>query len=128
MQRLMRFGLTGALTTSIAFLVFVGLTHAGVHYEIANALAWASALIVGFVTNRRFTFQIEGAENRRRDFALYVIGAVLQLILAMAGYALLIGKWRLSPAIAFVPNLVMTTTFNFLFLRYVAFRRVGGQR
>ena len=123
MQRLMRFGLTGALTTAIAFAVFMGLTGLRVHYLIANVASWSSALTVGFVVNRRFTFGIAGPERRKRDLALYVTGALLQLFLASAGYALLIGKLRLDRGIAFALNLTMTSTVNFLYLRFVAFRR-----
>ena len=125
MTRLIRFGLTGVVTTALAYVVFVGLVHAGVHYAIASAASWASGLTVGFVLNRRFTFGISGARHRGRDFTLYVLGAVLQLLLGLAGYAVLIGRLRLDPTPAFVLNTAVTATFNFLFLRFVTFRRVA---
>src|SRR5215472_8671898 len=81
MGRLLRFVITGALTTATAYLVFVGLISAGVHYLIANVFAWGLSLLVGFAVNRRFTFQIAGATDRTRHFGLYLLGAVLQLML-----------------------------------------------
>jgi putative flippase GtrA len=128
MGRLLRFGLTGALTTAIAFVVFVALMRSGLHYALASVASWASGLAAGFAINRRFTFQIAGSEHRKRDFALYATGAALQLLLGLAGYALLIGRWRLNPTTAFVLNTTMTATFSFLFLRFVTFRRVAIQR
>ena len=125
MTRLIRFGLTGALTTALSYVVFVGLIQLGLFYEFASAASWAVGLVVGFLINRRFTFGIIGAQRRGRDFTLYLGGAVLQLGLGLAGYAVLIGRLRLDPTPAFVLNTMVTATFNFLFLRFVTFRRAG---
>jgi putative flippase GtrA len=125
LKRLIRFGLTGLLTTAIAYVVFVGLVKLGLHYLLATMVAWAASLTVGFVVNRRFTFGIVGPARGKRDFGLYVVGAVLQLLLSMAGYALLIGQLHLAPTPAFAINLVATTSFNYLFLRFVTFRRAA---
>jgi putative flippase GtrA len=125
LKRLIRFGLTGLVTTAIAYVVFVGLIHIGVHYLPAATVAWAASLTVGFVVNRRFTFGIAGAERRKRDFGLYVVGAVLQLLVSLGGYALLIGQLRLAATPAFAVNLVATTSFSYLFLSLVTFRRAA---
>jgi len=123
--RLLRFGLTGALTTSVAYLVFIGLLDRGLNYAIAATVSWAAGLVLGFTLNRRFTFGITGTERYRRDFGVYALGAVLQLLLGLTGYAILIGRMHLSGTPAFAVNLVVTTTFSFLFLRFVTFRRVA---
>jgi len=124
MTRLIRFGLTGALTTALSYVVFIGLIRLGTHYEAASAASWALGLVVGFAVNRRFTFGISGADRRKRDFTLYGLGSLLQLGLGLTGYALLIGRLRLDPTPAFILNTAVTATFNFLFLRFVTFRRV----
>jgi putative flippase GtrA len=124
-QRLLRFGLTGLLTTAIAYGVMAGLMRLGVHYLVAAAASWASSLCVGFAINRRFTFGIRGAEQSKRDFGVYALGAVMQLLLGMAVYSVLIGQWRLQVTPAFAINLVFTTSFSFLFMRFVTFRRVA---
>jgi putative flippase GtrA len=124
-QRLIRFGLTGLLTTAISYVVFVGLIKLGLNYLPANAAAWVAGLSVGFPVNRRFTFGIVGAERSKRDLGLYVAGNLLALLLSMAGYALLIGQLHLDPTPAFAINLVVTTSFNYLFLRFVTFRRTA---
>jgi putative flippase GtrA len=124
MTRLIRFGLTGALTTALSYVVFVSLIRLRMYYEAASAASWAIGLVVGFAANRRFTFGISGADRRKRDFTLYILGSLLQLGLGLAGYALLIGRLRLDPTPAFILNTSVTATFNFLFLRFVTFRRV----
>ena len=122
MGRLLRFVITGALTTATAYVVFIGLIAVGVYYLVANVFAWGLSLLVGFAVNRRFTFQIRGATDRTRHFGLYVLGAVLQLMLGSIGYWVLIGRFHLDPTPAFVLNLIVTSTFNYLFLSLVAFR------
>ena len=125
MHRLLRFGLTGLLTTAIAYLVMAGIMRVGVHYLVASAASWASSLCVGFTINRRFTFGIRGAERSQRDFGFYALGAVLQLLLGMAVYSVLIGQLHLRLTPAFAINLVFSTGFSFLFMRFVTFRRVA---
>ena len=125
MTRLVRFGLTGLLTTALSYVVFIALIGAGVFYELACVASWASGLLVGFLLNRRFTFGISGAERRKRDFTLYVVGSLLQLGVGLIGYALLIGRLHLDKTPAFVLNTAVTATFNFLFLRFVTFRRAA---
>lgn len=126
--RLLRFCLTGLLTTATAYVVFVGLIALGVHYLIANVFAWGVALLVGFVVNRRFTFGITGADGRSRHFGLYLLGAGLQLMLGSVGYAILIGYLRLDPTPAFAVNIIITATFNYLFLSLVTFRPAAAKR
>jgi putative flippase GtrA len=123
MTRLVRFGLTGALTTALSYVVFVGLIRLGLHYAIASVVSWGLGLVVGFAVNRRFTFGISGANRRGRDFSLYMVGALLQLGIGLTGYALLIGRLGLDATPAFVLNTAVTASFNFLFLRFVTFRR-----
>ena len=125
LTRLVRFGLAGLLTTAIAYVVFIGLLKIAVPYLLAATAAWAASLGVGFALNRRFTFGIAGADRYKRDFGLYVTGAVLQLLVGLAGYAVLIGQLRLGPTPAFAVNIVITTSFSFLFMRFVTFRRAA---
>ena len=125
MTRLIRFGLAGGLTTAVSYAVFVGLIRLGTYYEVASAASWALGLLVGFAVNRRFTFGISGADLRKRDLMYYLVGSLLQLGLGLAGYALLIGRLRLDPTKAFVLNTAVTATFNYLFQRFVTFRRVN---
>lgn len=125
MSRLIRFGLTGALTTALSYIGFIGLIRLGVYYEAASVVSWGLGLFVGFTINRRFTFGISGADRRRRDFSLYLVGSLLQLGIGLTGYALLIGRLGLDATPAFILNTAVTASFNFVFLRFVTFRRVN---
>jgi putative flippase GtrA len=121
-QRAVKFGLTGVLTTALAYTSFMLLLKV-MHYVPAMTITWVLSLSVGFVINRRFTFGIQGAQRRGRELALYLVGSGLQLALAMVCYGALTERGGLAPTPAFFVNLVVTTAFSFLFMNLVAFRR-----
>jgi putative flippase GtrA len=122
LQRAVKFGLAGVLATSVAYLTFILLLKV-THYLPAAALSWAASVCVGFAANRRFTFGISGSQGRKREFVLFMIGAGLQLLIALIGYAILIGHFKIAPTPAFLLNLILTTTFSFAFSSLVTFRR-----
>jgi putative flippase GtrA len=120
--RAMRFGVSGAVATLIAYVTFIiGLQFW--HYAWANVFSWCISVTFGFLMNRRFTFGIRGRENGVRDLAMFLVGALLQLGLSMIGLRILIGALHLNATLAFVINLVFTSSFSFAYLNLIAFRR-----
>jgi putative flippase GtrA len=122
LQRVLRFIMTGGLTTAVAYVSWMLLLNV-MSYPIATALAWMVAVALGFVVNRRFTFGIAGPERRAADFGLFLIGALGQLVIGEVGYYVTLGRLGMAPTWAFLINLVLNTTFSFLFLNFVTFRR-----
>jgi putative flippase GtrA len=120
--RLFRFGVSGTVATLASYLSFVALMHIGLHYLLAGGGSWICGSASGFAMNRRFTFGIRGRDGRARQLGLFMVGAVLQLLLALAGYAVLIDGFHLSPSLAFAANLTITTSFGFTFASLVTFR------
>jgi putative flippase GtrA len=123
LRRMVRFVMTGGLTTAVAYVVWMLLLKV-VGYAIATVLAWIVAVALGFVINRRFTFGIAGPERRAADFGLFVVGALGQLVIAEACYYVTIGRLGMAPTWAFLITLVLNTSFGFFFLNFVTFRRV----
>jgi len=123
-----RFVVSGLVATLVSYFSFMALLAAGYHYAISGIGSWLCSVGVGFAMNRRFTFQISGSSGRGRHFRLFIVGAVLQLLLALAGYAALIGGLGLKPTLAFCINLLMTTAFSFAFMNLVTFRPAAKSR
>lgn len=121
-QRAVRFGLSGLVVTAVSYVTFIGFMKVA-NYVVAGTLSWVFSLLVGFALNRRITFGFKGQAGLSRHAILFAVGAILQYAVAMAGYAVLIGIWRLDPTVAFGINLVLTTTFSFSFHSLVTFRR-----
>jgi putative flippase GtrA len=122
-HRLARFVISGGASTLVAYAVVIGLLRIGAHYSLAVAASWPAAMLTGFALNRRFTFGIRGAEKRGRDLGLFVVGSLLQLGLAIAGFGFLTEGLGLGPSLAFLVNIALTTAFSFGFQSLVTFRR-----
>ena len=120
--RAMRFGVSGVVATLIAYVTFIiGLQFW--HYAWANVFSWCISVTFGFLMHRRFTFGIRGRESGVRDLVMFLVGALLQLGLSMIGLRILIGALHLNATLAFVINLVFTSSFSFAYLNLIAFRR-----
>jgi putative flippase GtrA len=122
--RVVRFGVSGVLSTLVAYVTFmVGLRFW--HYAIAAVFSWVISVAFGFLVNRRFTFRIKGRENGARDAVLFIIGALLQLGLALIGYHVMLDILSLNATVAFAINLIFTSAFSFGFMSLVIFRRAA---
>jgi putative flippase GtrA len=120
--RAARFGVSGVLSTLVAYATFMlGLQFW--HYAIAAVFSWCISVTFGFLINRRFTFRIKGRAGGGRDLILFLIGALLQLGLALIGYRILLDILQLRPTVAFGLNLIVTASFSFVYMSLVAFRR-----
>jgi putative flippase GtrA len=120
--RAVKFALTGVMGAAVAYVLFI-LCLRVMNYVPATVLAWAGSIGFGFLVNRRFTFGIVGKEGRTRQAALYAVGALLQLGLALAGYAVLLGRLHWAATPAFLVNTAITAAFGFVFQSVATFRR-----
>lgn len=122
LRKLACFGMAGAVTTGLTYLVFVAAMGTGLHYVLASVSAWASGLVLSYGLNKRFTFLRKSRANAA-EATSFLGGYGLQLLLGTAGYAVLIGGLGLKPTPAFLINLVLTSGFSFLFMHLVVFRQ-----
>lgn len=120
-KNLIRFGLVGGLNTGLMYLLFKGLLALHVHYLLAGAICWVVGVSINFVLHRAFTFQLTHKADLR-EAASFVATYLLQLVVGQVTYWLMIGQMRISPDIAFVCNLLVTTAISFTIMRWVVFR------
>jgi putative flippase GtrA len=122
LRRAVSFGVAGGIATAITYLGFIELLKV-TNYIAAATGSWVLGVACGFALNRRLTFGFSGPAGRRKHLALFILAAVLQYGLAVAGYAVLLGRLQINPSLAFIINLAVTTTFSFAFQNLVVFRR-----
>lgn len=121
LQRLLRFLGAGLAATLVTYVVFIGALKVA-NYAVAATISWCCGLAVGFVLNRRFTFDQSGYDGLPRHLLLFVLGSGLQYAITLAGYAVLIGRLHVTPTLAFALNLILTSSFSFGFQKLVVFR------
>jgi len=70
-MRVLRFLSTGAVGLAVNLGTYYVMTQLGVQYLIGSALAFFTALIVGFVLQKYWTFEERSLERARTQFFLY---------------------------------------------------------
>jgi putative flippase GtrA len=121
-RNIVGFGLVGVANTVLSYLAFVALLGFGVHYAAASAAVWAAGLPVSFALNKRVSFSLKTPAEIRECLS-FAAGCVLQLLLALAGFALFLDGLGLGPTPAYWATLTMTASFSFLFMKLIVFRR-----
>jgi putative flippase GtrA len=125
-DRVVRYGVVGVVSTAINYILFMAGIAIGLHYLLAATLASSVTVIAGYFMNRTFTFAAPGAASIQ-EFASFLGVFVVQYLLAMFGYALLIGCLTVNPSLAFVLNAVAVAAVAFTLLRLHTFRRAGAR-
>lgn len=120
-----KFGIVGVSNTLISYIVYmVGIT-VGIHYLLANFIAFAVSVSNSFYWNNRYVFKQEDGEERsalkafvKTALSYAGTGLVLNSILLAVQVDILgIPEW-LAPLI----NLVITVPLNFVLNKLWAFR------
>ena len=121
MRHLIGFGIVGIITTILNYCLFMALVILGLHYLLASAVGWFAGVLASYVLNRTFTFVVRGPMNLR-EFSSFVGVYVAQLLLAWAGYIIMIEGFQISLTPAYLVNAVVVTVFNFSFMKLHVFR------
>jgi putative flippase GtrA len=124
-RRGFRFSVVGVICTAASYGVFV-MAVRFIHFEVANLIAWAASVGLGFLLNRRVTYRLTGPEGLPRQFGLFVTGSLGQLLLSSTGYAVFIGGLHFKPTPAFVCTTLFTAAYMFTYLELIAFRKTRG--
>ena len=120
-RSLVRFALVGGGITGAVYLGFRLLLRAGMDPVPASALCWLFGLSLGYVLNKRVTFQLR-RNATVAEVVTFLAGYGVQLLIGMGGYALLMKRWKLDATVSFVLVTGVTAAFSFLFMRFVVFR------
>jgi putative flippase GtrA len=92
--QLIRYGIVGVLSNVVAYLLYIGITTAGMEHKLAMTLVYALGMAQAFLFNKRWTFGHDGALKSAfaRYCASYAFGyvvnlSVLYLLVDCLGYA-----------------------------------------
>ena len=124
-MELLRYILTGGMTTAVNYVIYFGLTSVSVRYLVANTLAWCGAVAFAFFMNRRVVFRSVGnpvVEFLRfaglRFATLIAENMLLYLLISIMGKDEIISKLVVS---------IVTVIANYTACKYGIFRK-GGLR
>jgi putative flippase GtrA len=118
-EKAARFIVIGVTCATLSLAVFTSTLALGCSALAANALAWLSGAALGFVLNRRYTFEIRGAAGLTRQTVLIAGGSLAQLGISSLGCLLLLERLGLPAVIVFGLNVAATSSFMYVYMGVV---------
>ena len=117
---LMRYGLIGIFSNSVAYSIYLLITYAGVAPKITMSLLYATGAAIGFVGNRRWTFSHQGdlVGAGVRYLIVHGLGyfANLTILIVMVDHLGYPHQWAQALAI------ILVACFLFLAFKFFVFR------
>ena len=119
-----RFLLVGGVSFSVDTCLYFSGLQIGLNTTLSKAISFASGMVVAFVLNKRYTFQIREVKHGKISFVV-IYGASLlvnigvnSLLLGELNGALIPSEWT-----AFIVASLISVAINFFGLKYVVFRK-----
>lgn len=116
-----RFLFFGALNTGITFLVFSGLVFFGLHYAIANILAWCIGVLLSFFFNARFVFN---AQANVFSFFKFVFSNIFSISLNLLFLFIAVDIFKFDPIISSIFSIPLIAISNYILFRFIAFKKL----
>jgi putative flippase GtrA len=122
-KQLRRFLVVGVLSVLVDLSLYSALaTEAGLAINVAKAISYLAGVVVGFVLNKRWTF--ESSRQSWQEAMTYLSLYGVTLVVNVAGnYAVLSLLGADQRPVAYIFATGMTTVLNFIGMRLVTFRQ-----
>lgn len=129
-NKIIRFGIVGAINTALDFGLLLLFTHLGLPKIVSNTLSTGMAFIFSFFANKKYTFR-SSSGNVKREIVLFTIVTLFGLWVLQNGVI-----WLLSPLCTAVlhnesfallaaklAGTIVSLTWNYLTYDILVFRK-----
>ena len=120
-----KFALVGFANTCIAYIVYAACVYVGIHYLLANAIAFGVSVLNAYYWSDRYVFRKGTGETRNAWWTLvktYLAYGSTGLLLASILLWLYVDRLGISEYLAQVLVLVITIPLNFIINKYWSFK------
>ena len=120
--QLFKFISVGTLSTLLNYSSFyILLSFYNLNYMLSSAIGYLLGVSVGFIFNKGWTFQYQGASLKEpfQYIALYSFS----LLVGLAFLKLLVSSLNIPPEIANIATIILTAITNFFGLKLWVFRK-----
>ena len=121
-QQFKRFIIIGSLSTIFNYIVFLAFFSTNFNYLLSSSIGYISGLILGFMFNKKWTFQLRDHTNSI-EIIKYIIVYFLSLVLSLSVLNILVNNMEIDARIANIFAIILTTMTNFLGLKFYVFRK-----
>ncbi|MGN0287711.1 MAG: GtrA family protein [Atopobiaceae bacterium] len=121
-----KFGIVGVSNTIISYVVYAVLVFFGMHYLVANVIAYFAGVVNSFIWNSKFVFKAEDDPNRN-PAKVFVKTLAASAFTGLVINNLLLILWvnvlNLSEYIGPILNLAVTFPLNYVLNKYWAYKK-----
>ena len=115
-----RFLFVGGLNTIVGYGVYALLLYLNVNYLVANTISTIIGIAHSYLWNRFFTFK---SKNKAlKEITKFVAVYTISYVIGMCTLYIFKDKLSISPYIAGLINLVITTLISYFGHKYISFR------
>ena len=118
-KSVIRYIISGFFNTGLSFVIYVTAIQTGVHYTIANFIAWVISVVMAFLLTSLYVFR-KPLEYKR--FPPFVLSNMVSLVLSTAMLFVLIRIFSVNPIAASVIVIPVVVAVNFYAAKYLVFR------
>ena len=123
-REFLMYGIFGALTTAVNYAVYLAAAATGMHYMIANGIAWVVAVVFAYVVNRKWVFESKSADVWP-EFLRFVGSRLLSLAVESGAMYVMIDLMRMDDRIAKLISVVINVVINYFLGKIFVFKKRG---
>lgn len=115
----------GVLTTLVDLIIYQLLLLTGLHYLIAQGIAWSGAVAFAFVTNKLFVFESKDTSRSvvLRELISFVGGRVISGVISTVLLAVLVESFFVSEMPAKLLTQIFVVIANYVLSKLFIFRK-----
>jgi len=116
----------GVLTTIVNFVAYYMATkYLNMHYLVATAFSWVTAVLFAYVTNRIWVFRSKrrGFIGIAREFLLFIAGRVISGLVEILLMFILVDMLLTIDLVAKAICSVVIVVLNYVFSKLIIFKR-----
>lgn len=120
-SRLIIYGIIGAFSSTLDFVIYTSLVMIGLNMLIANVIGVNIGIFTSFSLNRTYNFKVKD-HSRRRFASFYAVG-LIGLLLSTAILYLTVDILHLSEITAKIIAIIIVALFQFILNSKITFRK-----
>lgn len=122
--QLFRYGIVGVLSNVFLYLLYLGITEAGMEHKLAMTLLYAAGVIQSFAFNRTWSFRHNGTHGPA--FARYVMTYGLGYLVNLAALYFFADRLGWPHEVVQASMVLVVAVLLFVLQKFWVFRHPGG--
>jgi len=118
-----KFILVGLLSTVVNYLIFfIALHYFFINYLISSGIGFVAGVFAGFFLNKNWTFDSRLVQTKRIIISYFLV-YVFSLALSLVFLKIAVGILQITPEIANLLAICLTTCTNFIGTKFYVFKK-----